>query len=256
MLRQDGLRESYAELPDGRDSYMVRVVGEWIDSVLRGLKVTQSDGRGGRQRVIDVGCGEQPFRQLVEERGGRYVGFDIDQNSHGSVDIIGFIDQKLLRPPGWTPTAPTTWCCARKCSNTSPIPEIAFANLRALVAPGGKVVMTAPFVFPLHMEPVDFHRFTMHAIEQYALKHDFVVDACVKLGHPADVLATLLDDMSFLPAEDSLASRLAVRVLRVGRSAFRALLQTPAGRRLVRVSSNAYLSNGVILSPRTSAAAR
>jgi SAM-dependent methyltransferase len=246
-MRRWELRKTYPELPDGRDAYMVRVVGEWVESVMHGL-VAQPNGRN---RVVDVGCGEQPFRRMVEEHGGRYVGFDIEQNSQSSVDIIGFIDQKL--PDPW-PDADTTYdvvLCTEVLEHVAHL-EVAFANLRALVASTGKVVITVPFVFPLHMEPMDYFRVTPYAIEAFAQKHGFVIDHYVKLGHPTDVIATILDDVSILPIESGLVSRLAVRVFRASRWAFLQLLQSPPARTLVRFNSNTYLSNGVILRPASS----
>jgi hypothetical protein len=48
--------------------------------------------------------------------------------------------------------------------------DSSFRNLSALVAPTGVVIVTVPFIFPLHMEPVDFLRGTPYVIEQWMEK--------------------------------------------------------------------------------------
>src|SRR5689334_14447135 len=48
--------------------------------------------------VLDVGCGNQPFRALLENAGLLYQSMDIQQNDHGNVDYLGFIDQSLPVP--------------------------------------------------------------------------------------------------------------------------------------------------------------
>ncbi|MEM5871825.1 MAG: class I SAM-dependent methyltransferase [Candidatus Aenigmatarchaeota archaeon] len=47
-------------------------------------------------RVLDVGCGEQPFRSVIEQYGFCYKGLDRRQNSKQNVDIIVPIDDPLF----------------------------------------------------------------------------------------------------------------------------------------------------------------
>ena len=62
-------RTTSTEIPEGRDGHMVRVIGGWLQSVVvRALRDTAAPGR-----VIDIGCGEQPLRTLVESEGATYV---------------------------------------------------------------------------------------------------------------------------------------------------------------------------------------
>ncbi len=237
-------RTTYREIPDGRDGHMVRAIGGWLESTVTGaLRDTAAPGR-----VIDVGCGEQPLRRLVESEGATYVGFDVEQNAGASVAIIGFIDQALPAP--W-PDAHHVYdlvLCTEVLEHVADW-DVAFMNLRSLVAPRGRVIMTVPFIFPLHMEPLDYFRATPHAIEKLAARHHFVIDEQQKLGDARGVIATALDDVSILPNRPTLVPRIAARVLRTGRKWLVKVIQSDAVWTLVRVNSNMYLSNAIVLRP-------
>jgi hypothetical protein len=111
------------------------------------------------------------------------------------------------------------------------------------------VIVTVPFIFPLHMEPMDYFRGTPYAIERLAAKHGFVIAELVKLGNVRDVLATVLEDVSVLPTKSTFPSRLAARVLRASRKVLVSVLETDLLWTLVQVNANTYLSNAVILRP-------
>jgi SAM-dependent methyltransferase len=237
-------RTTYTEIPEGRDGHMVRVIGGWLQSVVRrALRDTDAPAR-----VIDIGCGEQPLRKLVEAEGGTYVGFDVEQNAQASVAIIGFIDRALPLP--W-PDAHHVYdvvLCTEVLEHVADW-DVAFMNLRSLVAPSGRVIMTVPFIFPLHMEPFDYFRATPHVIEKLAGRHHFVIDEQHKLGNARDVIATALDDVSILPNQSALVPRIVARVLRTGRKWLVSVIQSDAVWTLVSVNSNTYLSNAVVLRP-------
>ena len=237
-------RTTYTEIPEGRDGHMVRVIGGWLQSVVvRALRDTTPPGR-----VIDIGCGAQPLRTLVESEGATYVGFDVEQNAQASVAIIGSIDRGL--PVPW-PDAHHVYdvvLCTEVLEHVADW-DIAFMNLRSLVAPRGRIIMTVPFVFPLHMEPLDYFRATPHAIERLAGRHHFAIDELLRLGNARDVIATTLDDVSILPDQPTLVPRIAARVLRTGRKWLVKLIQRDALWARVRVNSNTYLSNAVVLRP-------
>jgi hypothetical protein len=125
--------------------------------------------------------------------------------------------------------------------------DAAFAGLRRLSAVGGVVVLTVPFVFPLHMEPYDFRRLTLHGAGQLAGDHGFCVESATRLGGLPDVLATLVADASILPIPGSLYSKVKVGALRAAAGALVSLLDSGALSRGVIVNSNAYLGNGLVL---------
>ena len=125
-----------------------------------------------------------------------------------------------------------------------------FAGLRRLTAPGGCVVLTVPFVYPVHMEPFDFRRLTEYGIAQLAAAHGFDVVSFERLGRTTDGLATLLEDASVLPATPAPYDRVKARLLRMAKSWLVRLLDSPWLSDHVTINSHFYLSNGVVLQGR------
>ena len=228
-------RTDYGEAA-GRDRWTVRVVNAWVRSALPLLLAADHDGA-----VLDVGCAEQPFRRLIESSGRRYVGMDVVQNSNRTVDVLSTLEGA----PSPGQVYPLI-LCTEVLEHVADI-DAAFAGLRRLIANGGAVVLTVPFVFPLHMEPYDFRRLTLHGVQRLAADHGFAVEAATPLGGLPVVLATLITDASILPASRSWYAKAKVGVLRLAVVAVVRLLDSNTWSRSIVVNSNCYLSNGVVL---------
>jgi hypothetical protein len=232
-------RRDYADQP-GRDRWTVRVVRDWVRSTLPPL--LERANRSGM--ILDVGCGEQPFRALIESSGHRYVGMDVVQNRARSVELVSTLEAVP------SPTHPyPIIVCTEVLEHVADI-DAAFAGLRRLIDRDGAVVLTVPFVFPLHMEPFDFRRLTMHGLQRLAADHGFSVEASTPLGRLPEVLATLIEDASILPASRSLYAKGKVGLLRVAAASLVRLLDSPRLSKADAINSNTYLSHGVVMRAR------
>src|SRR5207247_641957 len=125
----------------------------------------QTDLPPAPRTVLDVGCGRQPFRHLLEGPGSRYVGMDVTQTPEGSVDIIAAIDAPL--PLVTTALAPFDFILCTEVLEHVADWTTAFANFAALLRPRGRLLLTCPHFYLLHEEPYDFWRPTLHAIAHY-----------------------------------------------------------------------------------------
>ena len=83
-------------------------------------------------RVLDVGCGEQPFRRHLEGLGFRYTGLDVVQNAGETVDIVCSIDEPL--PPAVQGLAFDLVVCVEVLEHVADWPQ-AFSNLAAVLRP-------------------------------------------------------------------------------------------------------------------------
>lgn len=108
-------------------------------------------------RVLDVGCGHKPYRSLCGAMVSEYVGVDREGGdadadhraeahalpfSDGSFDaVVSFQVLEHVADPG---------ACVREMAR--------------VLRPGGRVVLTAPGVWPLHEAPHDYWRFTRHGM--------------------------------------------------------------------------------------------
>ena len=229
-------RRDYAD-DAGRDRWTVRAVQAWIRSALP--PILASAARPGA--VLDVGCAEQPFRALIESSGQQYVGMDVVQNRMRSVDIVSTLEDAPAPAQAFR-----VILCTEVVEHVVDI-DLAFAGLRRLAATGGTVVMTVPFVFPLHMEPYDFRRLTLHGVRRLAADHGFSVEAATPLGGLPEVLATLIADASILPVSRSAIAKAKVGLLRLAAAALVRVLDARSLSNGIAINSNCYLSNGVVL---------
>jgi len=105
--------------------------------------------------VIDVGCGEQPYRLCL--RGFKqYVGFDsIDAPDRGAnPDVLG----DALALPFATGCADGILCT--EVIEHVQDPAGMLAEFARVLSPGGSVLLTSPFTWHVHDEPHDYWRFT------------------------------------------------------------------------------------------------
>jgi SAM-dependent methyltransferase len=135
--------------------------------------------------VADVGCGEQPLRAVVEGLGGRYTGVDVVQNDQGTVDVVADISRVPL------PANMFELVLCTEVLEHVPDPLAAVAELRRLCRPGGAIIITTPFAYPLHEEPHDFLRLTPHMLRWCAREVDLDLRELTLLGDELQVAATL-----------------------------------------------------------------
>lgn len=105
--------------------------------------------------VIDVGCGESPYRALLSGF-SRYVGLDAPgrPDSGSRPDVMG--DAAAL--PFGTANADAVLCT--EVIEHVPDPALLFAEAHRVLKPGGSLLLSAPFTWHLHDEPHDYWRFT------------------------------------------------------------------------------------------------
>jgi SAM-dependent methyltransferase len=139
--------------------------------------------------VGDIGCGEQPLRLRVEMRGGIYTGIDVTQNKSASVSIIASCTDMPLPDSCFNVVL-----CTEVLEHVSDSYK-AFRELARLLKPGGILIVTMPFTYPLHEEPYDFVRFTPYQIRECAKSNDLQVLELTTSGNEIEVIATVWDVM-------------------------------------------------------------
>ena len=109
--------------------------------------------------VIDVGCGQQPYRPCLSGF-KRYVGFDsVDAPDRGdTADVLG--DALALPFAGGSADAVL---CTEVIEHVTD-PGLMLSEFARVLAPGGFVLLTSPFTWQLHDEPHDYWRFTEYGL--------------------------------------------------------------------------------------------
>ena len=204
-------RLSYAETTSPKEAFMVPLLRDSIDCLLE--QYAKLGNAGDLQRtVLDIGCGSQPYRSVLESCGFVYKGLDVAQNSAGLVDYVCGIDRELqseicldcLR--GYD-----LILCLEVLEHVADWRK-AFENMATLVAEKGLILITCPFFYFPHEEPFDYWRPTIHALEYYAKVNGFSIVSSQKVGDGWDVLGTLLASSEMIPTKETLMARMYSRL--------------------------------------------
>lgn len=171
-------RDRYSARLWNADYFLVRRLGAFLTSQVEAL-VTPGC------RVADIGCGEQPLRAAVEARGGSYLGVDRSLGASGGVAI--------LASAGELPLASSRFDVVICSEVLEHLPDhaAAFHELARILAPGGHMLVTTPFVYPLHEEPYDFVRLSVHQLRAQADREGLELITVDALGNEVEVLATI-----------------------------------------------------------------
>jgi SAM-dependent methyltransferase len=118
---------------------------------------------GVRGRLLDVGCGAQPFRALVPE-GVSYVGIDTRE----ALDHFGYQIPDTIYFEGPTWPVEDESCDAILCTEVLEHvldPKRFLREAHRCLAPGGRLCLTVPFAARWHYIPHDYWRYTPSCLD-------------------------------------------------------------------------------------------
>lgn len=116
--------------------------------------------KGLRGNVADLGCGFAPYKKFLKR--ARYYGLDypdaMDCRQEKVVDIYGDLSALPLAD-----RCLDGILCTQVLEHIKD-PQTALKEMARVLKPGGKLILSAPFFYPLHDEPHDFFRYTPHGL--------------------------------------------------------------------------------------------
>jgi SAM-dependent methyltransferase len=117
-----------------------------------------------RGRLIDIGCGEKPYKKLLCEFVAEHVGVDHEHSLHSSIDT------DLIGTAYKIPVDDSSFDCALCTAVLEHLeePELALNECYRVLSKSGIAIYSVPFIWHLHEEPRDFYRFS-----KYGLKYLF-----------------------------------------------------------------------------------
>ncbi len=144
------------------------------------LAVSYCDGL-----ILDVGCGRKSLLDYLP-KGVNYVGLDYPPTSalYGGNPNV-YSDAESLP---FAEFAFDTVVCLEVLEHLKE-PERALCEARRVLSSGGAVVISVPFLYPIHDAPNDFRRFTMHGIELMAESSNLSVASIHPFGAPLESAA-------------------------------------------------------------------
>ena len=181
-------------------------------------------------RVLNIGAGGEVGATLVQacaRRNAIVVSLDISPDR--KPDIVGDICEARFE-------AEFDVVVMAEVLEHIPRPHVALERVLCALRPGGRLVMTVPFIFPLHDGPHDYFRFTRYGL-QYLLR-DFTDVTIKERNGWAEAIAVLL--------ARSLVSFPDQRILG-GLAAVAALLVYPFATMISRLCANGFLTSGYLV---------
>lgn len=127
-------------------------------------------------RLLDYGCGGQPYRRLFQPGLTAYVGADVAPAAGITLDVEIRPDEPLPLPSESFDTVLSTQTIEHVFNF-----QAYLADCHRLLRPGGALVLTAPMQWRHHEVPFDYWRFTRYGLERSLQTLGFEIeriDAC------------------------------------------------------------------------------
>lgn len=116
--------------------------------------------------LLDVGCGNMPYKEIFLPRVSSYVG--IDKNSH-----IADIKKDFLSAPIRSKSYDTVICT--QVLEHTPEPQKFVTKINRVLKKNGILILTVPFTGYLHEVPHDYYRYTKFGLQYMLKKENFEI---------------------------------------------------------------------------------
>ncbi|MBN9410992.1 MAG: class I SAM-dependent methyltransferase [Burkholderiales bacterium] len=130
----------------------------------------QRFGGSMRGKLLDVGCGSQPYRQLFH--GAQYVGLDIDTPTTRARGLADVFYDGLAFP---VPDADFECVLCSQVLEHVFTPDDFLSEIYRVMQPGGRLLLTVPFVWDEHEQPYDFARYSSFGLRALLERNGFRV---------------------------------------------------------------------------------
>jgi SAM-dependent methyltransferase len=140
-------------------------------------------------RLADLGCGRVPLYGMYRDKVTDVACIDWPASLHGSLHIDIFAD--LNMPLQLEPDSFDTVIASDVIEHLHN-PRALFSSSYRVLRRGGKLIIGVPFLYWIHEEPQDFHRYTRFALEKMTSDAGLVVISLASFAGAPEVLADLL----------------------------------------------------------------
>jgi SAM-dependent methyltransferase len=120
-------------------------------------------------RLIDIGCGDKPYKELLGSQIQEYIGIDHHETSHDKtkIDLFGTAYEIPVEDNSFDSAI-----CTSVLEHLEE-PEKAIRECFRVLKPGAYVIYSVPFIWHLHEEPRDFYRYSKYGLKYLFEKSGF-----------------------------------------------------------------------------------
>jgi len=183
-----------------RPHYLERI------SIVKALKKAQHQVKSGM--ILDVGCGMKPYKSLLNASGSAYYGTDYPltmKGSYGKSTKADFFSESTLLP--FNNNTFDTLLSTQMLEHVSD-PKKVIQEMGRVLKPEGIMILSAPMTWPLHEEPYDFFRYTLHGLRHLLQKANFEILDEIPRGNNFTTMAQMLLDTQLDNTNQSFPKRL------------------------------------------------
>jgi SAM-dependent methyltransferase len=112
-------------------------------------------------RLLDVGCGKRPYALIYDSLVEQSVGTEVAFSPHGTLaaDVINYAENLPFSDQSFD-----TILCTEVLEHTRR-PQQVLQEFARVLKPGGYLLLTVPFMYPVHEAPHDYWRFTNYGLQ-------------------------------------------------------------------------------------------
>ncbi len=141
-----------------------------------------------RGRLLDIGCGTKPYAPLFAGRVTEHVGIDMPNCPHEQRETNTFAS--ALDLPFVSQSFDSVLCT--EVLEHVPEPWRAYEEIARVLRPGGRALVTTPFLYRVHEAPYDFYRYTEFAHRHLAARAGLEVEEIRTRGGYLTAVADML----------------------------------------------------------------
>lgn len=128
--------------------------------------------------VVDIGAGRAPYRNLIACE--KYVGVDVRRRGDVENLVIADVHNHLPFADDSVDLVIMTEALEHLRD-----PAVAMREVWRILKPAGRLILTTPFLWPIHEEPNDYQRFTPYGLPRLLARAGFRESTVSRYGNYA-----------------------------------------------------------------------
>lgn len=138
--------------------------------------------------TLDVGCGRKPYEKLF--RSSRYVGLEIDSPENRETKTADFYYDGTTFPFG---DSSFDSVVVNEVLEHVFVPDAFLREIHRVLHPGGALLMSVPFVWDEHEQPLDYARYSSFGLRSMLERNGFAIQEFRKSVNDIRVVFQLLN---------------------------------------------------------------
>lgn len=139
----------------------------------------------GKTPMLDLGCGNKPYEPHYPK--GTVIGADVVQSSRGCVDVVLDGTGHLPFPDNHFQTI----LCTQVLEHVEN-PHRLLSETQRVLQPGGRLILTCPFIWELHERPHDYLRFSEYWLTKNLTSNGFAIETLQRQGGDLATIGQLI----------------------------------------------------------------